>query len=58
MNVHAQVPGHVPNQGGPQPPGLAPQNAGSLPPQMQGVGAVSNMDPDMLVHRKLVCDKM
>ncbi|MQM16801.1 hypothetical protein Taro_049762, partial [Colocasia esculenta] len=58
MNVHAQVAGHVPSQAGPQPPGLAPQNASALPPQMQSLGTISNMDPEMYQHRRQMCDRI
>ncbi|RWR84205.1 zinc finger protein [Cinnamomum micranthum f. kanehirae] len=46
MQAHmsGQISGQVPNQAGPQLPGLPQQNGNSLPSQMQGLGGNHSMD--------------
>lgn len=65
MNVQAhitgQLSGQVPNQAGLQLTGLTQQNANPLPHQMQSLGSFwnsSSMDPEVLMARKCVRDKM
>lgn len=58
MNMQAQMSGQVPSQAGSQLPVLSQQNVNSLPVQMQGLGAVSSMDPEIAVQRRLMRDKM
>ncbi|CAA7407437.1 unnamed protein product [Spirodela intermedia] len=58
MNMQAQMSGQVPSQTGSQLPVLSQQNVNTLPVQMQGLGAVNSMDPDIAVQRKLMRDKI
>ena len=53
-HMSGQISGQVPNQAGPQLPGLPQQNGNSLPSQMQGLGGNRTIDQ----ARKFMQEKM
>ncbi|XP_077214645.1 histone acetyltransferase HAC1-like isoform X2 [Tasmannia lanceolata] len=61
MQVHmsGQISGQVPNQAGPQLPGLLQQNGDSLPSQMQNLGGLhNNMEPELEMARQFVRERI